>query len=66
MWLSLSVCIIFQVVFEALPLVLESHPQEVECLASDGSVIASSCLAGHLRVWDATSGEALASIDRKQ
>lgn len=35
-----------QFVFEALPLVLEGHTQEVECIVSDGNTIASSCLAG--------------------
>ncbi|XP_076397627.1 SREBP cleavage activating protein isoform X2 [Megachile rotundata] len=55
-----------QLVLEALPLVLEGHTQEVECLATDSNTIASTCLAGHIRVWDATSGEQLVHIDRKQ
>ncbi|XP_076236809.1 SREBP cleavage activating protein isoform X2 [Calliopsis andreniformis] len=54
-----------QLVLEALPLVLEGHTQEVECIATDNNTIASTCLAGHIRVWDATSGEQLAHIDRK-
>ncbi|XP_043261017.1 sterol regulatory element-binding protein cleavage-activating protein [Colletes gigas] len=53
-------------VLEALPLVLEGHTQEVECIATDSNTIASTCLAGHIRVWDVTSGEQLAHIDRKQ
>ena len=55
-----------QLVLEAVPLVLEGHVQEVECIATDGNTVASSCLAGHIRVWDALSGEQLAHIDRKQ
>lgn len=55
-----------QLVLEAVPLVLEGHIQEVECIATDGNTIASTCLAGHIRVWDSTSGEELAHIDRRQ
>ncbi|CAK9826490.1 Sterol regulatory element-binding protein cleavage-activating protein [Anthophora retusa] len=55
-----------QLVLEALPLVLKGHTQEVECIATDSNTIASTCLAGHIRVWDATSGEELVHIDRKQ
>ncbi|KAJ9574024.1 hypothetical protein L9F63_008550, partial [Diploptera punctata] len=54
-----------QIVMEAVPLVLDGHPQEVECLATDGTVIVSSCLGGQLRVWDSNLGEGLAVIDRK-
>ncbi|XP_012288280.1 sterol regulatory element-binding protein cleavage-activating protein [Orussus abietinus] len=55
-----------QLIMEALPLVLEGHTQEVECIATDGNTIASSCLAGHVRIWDTISGEQVAHIDRKQ
>ncbi|OXU21849.1 hypothetical protein TSAR_009631 [Trichomalopsis sarcophagae] len=55
-----------QLVLEAVPLVLEGHVQEVECIATDGNTVASSCLAGHIRIWDSLSGEQLAHIDRKQ
>ena len=50
---------------EAVPLVLDGHPQEVECIATDGTVVVSSCLGGQLRVWDSNLGEPLAVIDRK-
>ncbi|GLH11360.1 F-box/WD repeat-containing protein 7 [Gryllus bimaculatus] len=39
---------ITQVVKEAVPLVLDGHQQEVECLSTDGAVVVSSCLGGHL------------------
>ena len=55
-----------QLVLETLPLVLEGHTQEVECIATDGSTIASTCLAGHIRVWDSITGEVVAHIDRKK
>lgn len=55
-----------QLVLEAVPLVLEGHTQEVECVATDGNTVASTCLAGHIRIWDSTSGEQLAHIDRRQ
>ncbi|EZA50256.1 Sterol regulatory element-binding protein cleavage-activating protein [Ooceraea biroi] len=55
-----------QLVLEAVPLVMEGHTQEVECIATDGNTVASTCLAGHIRVWDSTSGEQLAHIDRRQ
>lgn len=55
-----------QLVLEAVPLVLDGHYQEVECIATDGNTVASSCLAGHVKVWDSISGEQLAHIDRKQ
>ncbi|KYQ48506.1 Sterol regulatory element-binding protein cleavage-activating protein [Trachymyrmex zeteki] len=55
-----------QLVLEAVPLVLEGHTQEVECIATDGNTVASTCLAGHIRIWDSTSGEQLAHIDRRQ
>ncbi|XP_057319656.1 sterol regulatory element-binding protein cleavage-activating protein [Microplitis mediator] len=55
-----------QLVLEALPLVLDGHAQEIECLATDGNTIASTCLAGHIKVWDATTGDMLAHIDRKK
>ncbi|XP_012252105.2 sterol regulatory element-binding protein cleavage-activating protein isoform X2 [Athalia rosae] len=55
-----------QLVMEAVPLVLEGHTQEVECIATDGNTIASVCLAGHIRIWDSISGEQVAHVDRKQ
>lgn len=54
------------VLLEVLPVVLEGHAQEIECLATDGSTVASSCLSGHLKVWDVNTGEQLAFIDRSR
>jgi hypothetical protein len=52
------------VVFEALPLVLDGHLQDVECIGSDGNIIASVCLAGVLKVWHVTNGENVVTVDR--
>lgn len=50
---------------EAVPMVLDGHCQEVECMVTDGSSIVSSCLGGQLKIWDASTGEQMANIDRK-
>lgn len=36
--------------------------QDIECLASDGMLLASCCLAGQIRVWDAQTGDCLTVI----
>lgn len=51
--------------FEAVPLVLDGHSQDVECIGSDGNVIASVSLAGDLKVWDVVNGENLVTRDRR-
>lgn len=51
---------------EAMPIVLTGHLQEVECLATDGTSIVSSCLGGQLKVWDSITGELQSSIDRSR
>ena len=42
---------------EATPLRLCGHEQEVECVSVDGLLVASSCLAGEIRVWDVETAE---------
>jgi WD40 repeat protein len=54
-----------QVLLEAVPVVLEGHQQEVECIATDGVNLVSSSLDGQLKVWDSSTGELLANVDRK-
>lgn len=39
-----------------------SVSQDIECLASDGMLLASCCLAGQIRVWDAQTGDCLTVI----
>lgn len=53
------------VLLEGVPIVLEGHPQEIECIATDGFSVASACLGGQIKVWDTSTGELLKNIDRK-
>ncbi|XP_045623274.1 sterol regulatory element-binding protein cleavage-activating protein [Procambarus clarkii] len=54
-----------QIIGDALPLVLTGHPHDVECMCSDGVLLVSSCLAGIIRVWDPSTGECVANINRR-
>ncbi|CAH0556664.1 unnamed protein product [Brassicogethes aeneus] len=54
-----------QVLLEAVPVVLEGHQQEIECIATDGMNLVSACLNGQLKVWDNNTGELMCHIDRK-
>ncbi|XP_026952749.1 sterol regulatory element-binding protein cleavage-activating protein isoform X5 [Sagmatias obliquidens] len=47
---------------EIVPLVLRGHLMDIECLASDGMLLVSCCLAGHVCVWDAQTGDCLTRI----
>jgi hypothetical protein len=57
---------VLQVVFEAVPLVLDGHGQEVECMGSDGNIIASVCLSGVLKIWNTTTGDNIVTVNRKK
>lgn len=52
---------------ESVPIVLDGHPQDIECLAADPCtpLIVSSCLAGQVRVWDSVSGQLVTAINRR-
>ncbi|CDQ72498.1 unnamed protein product [Oncorhynchus mykiss] len=49
---------------EISPLLLRGHSMDIECLASDGMLLASCCLAGQIRVWDAQTGDCLTVIPK--
>nr|XP_042137678.1 sterol regulatory element-binding protein cleavage-activating protein isoform X1 [Peromyscus maniculatus bairdii] len=49
---------------EIVPLVLRGHLMDIECLASDGMLLVSCCLAGQVCVWDAQTGDCLMRIPR--
>ncbi|XP_073533186.1 sterol regulatory element-binding protein cleavage-activating protein [Phyllobates terribilis] len=50
---------------EIVPLVLRGHLLDIECLASDGMLLVSCCLAGQIRVWDAQTGDCLTVIPKQ-
>ncbi|KAG3279807.1 SREBF chaperone, transcript variant X2 [Ictidomys tridecemlineatus] len=50
---------------EILPLVLRGHLMDIECLASDGMLLVSCCLAGRVCVWDAQTGDCITRIPRQ-
>ncbi|KAF5297711.1 hypothetical protein FQA39_LY12042 [Lamprigera yunnana] len=54
-----------QVLLEAVPVVLNGHPQEIECISTDGLSVASTCLGGQIKVWDTITGELIKTIDRR-
>ncbi|XP_059830317.1 sterol regulatory element-binding protein cleavage-activating protein [Hypanus sabinus] len=51
---------------ETLPLILKGHLMDIECLASDGMLLVSSCLSGQIRVWDAQTGDCLTIISNSR
>uniref|UniRef100_A0A182N3C3 Sterol regulatory element-binding protein cleavage-activating protein n=1 Tax=Anopheles dirus TaxID=7168 RepID=A0A182N3C3_9DIPT len=53
-----------QCLLEGVPVQVNGHLHRVECLVTDGNMIASSCLQGQVKVWDVSNGELMAEIDR--
>lgn len=53
-----------QVILEAVPIEFKGHTQSVECIATYGNIIVSTCLAGWINVWNALTGELISTIDR--
>lgn len=51
-------------VLEGFPIQVKGHRHNVECVVSDGNLIASSCLQGLLKIWDSSNGDLVAEIDR--
>ena len=47
---------------EIVPLVLHGHLTDIKSLANDGMLLVSCCLAGHVCVWDAQTGDCLTRI----
>ncbi|CAG9864006.1 unnamed protein product [Phyllotreta striolata] len=54
-----------QVLLEAMPISLDGHNQEIDCIATDGTNIVSACLGGQLKVFDNNTAELIGQIDRK-
>ncbi|XP_055613113.1 sterol regulatory element-binding protein cleavage-activating protein [Uranotaenia lowii] len=51
-------------ILEGVPIQVNGHKHRIECIVTDGNMIASSCLQGQVKIWDATNGELMASINR--
>lgn len=51
-------------VLEGFPIQVKGHKHNVECIVSDGNLVASSCLQGLLKIWDSSNGDLVAEIDR--
>ncbi|CAO1392652.1 unnamed protein product [Diamesa tonsa] len=51
-------------VLEGFPIQVNGHKHNIECIVTDGNLIASSCLQGQLKIWDASNGDLVAEIDR--
>jgi hypothetical protein len=51
-------------VLEGFPIQVNGHTHHIECIVTDKNLMASSCLQGQLKIWDATNGELVAEIDR--
>lgn len=51
-------------VLEGFPIQVKGHKHNVECVVSDGNLVASSCLQGLLKIWDSSNGDLVAEIDR--
>uniref|UniRef100_A0A182SA56 Sterol regulatory element-binding protein cleavage-activating protein n=1 Tax=Anopheles maculatus TaxID=74869 RepID=A0A182SA56_9DIPT len=54
-----------QCLLEGVPVQVNGHVHRIECLVTDGTMIASSCLQGQVKVWDVSNGELMAEIDRQ-
>uniref|UniRef100_A0A182W1M5 Sterol regulatory element-binding protein cleavage-activating protein n=1 Tax=Anopheles minimus TaxID=112268 RepID=A0A182W1M5_9DIPT len=53
-----------QCLLEGVPIQVNGHVHRIECLVTDGTMIASSCLQGQVKIWDVSNGELMAEIDR--
>lgn len=53
-----------QRIFEGAPMQIKGHRHRLECMATDGRIVATSCLDGKIATWDSTNGEKLTAIDR--
>lgn len=53
-----------QRILEGVPIQVKGHTHRIECMVTDGGIVASSCLEGQVKIWDTNNGELIASIDR--
>lgn len=55
-----------QRILEGVPIQVKGHAHRIECLVTDGVVVASSCLEGQVKIWDANNGELISNINRSR
>ncbi|XP_065077845.1 sterol regulatory element-binding protein cleavage-activating protein [Ochlerotatus camptorhynchus] len=53
-----------QRILEGVPIQVNGHKHRIECIVTDGNMIASSCLQGQVKIWDVSNGELMAEIHR--
>lgn len=51
-------------VLEGFPIQVKGHRYNVECVVTDGNLIASACLQGLIKIWDSNNGDLVAEINR--
>lgn len=51
-------------VLGGFPIRVKGHKHNIECVVSDGNLIASSCLQNIIKIWSTGNGELVAEIDR--
>jgi WD domain, G-beta repeat len=53
-------------VLEGFPIRVKGHKHNIECIVSDGNLMASSCLQNTIKIWSMSNGELVAEINRSQ
>ncbi len=53
-----------QQVLEGYPIRVKGHKHNIECVVSDGNLIATSCLQNIIKIWSSNNGELVAEINR--
>lgn len=54
-----------QRIFESIPIQIKGHTHRIECMVTDGRMLACSCLDGKITTWDVSNGEQISVINRK-
>lgn len=54
-----------QRIFESIPIQIKGHSHRIECMVTDGRMLACSCLDGKITTWDVSNGEQISVINRK-
>lgn len=52
-------------VFESIPIQIKAHTHRIECMVTDGRMLACSCLDGKITTWDVSNGEQIGVINRR-